>query len=119
MTESKKKSTLHPEPEPTIGQRIDARLKEIDQGIRALEERGKEVQEGAVETIRENLASLRKRREVLMSRLREVRGSSSGALEDLKEGTEDAWGELQQSARDLSKGVSKALHRFRGEDKTG
>ena len=95
--------------EPTIGERIDARLKEIDRGIRALEERGKEAQDDALE-------SLRQRREAVKARLTELRGSGSEALGDLKEGAGNAWDDLRQSARDLSAGVSSAVQRFRGKE---
>ncbi len=116
MPESQKSKPAKTIAEPTVRQRIDARLKEIDKGIDALEARAKEIREDTAETVRESLASLRKKRKALVSRLGELGGSSSEALGDIKDGAGNAWDELRQSARDLSTGVGKALDRFRKGD---
>lgn len=100
----------------TLGQRLDARLAEIDNGIQALEERGKKIKEGASESAREHLASLRASRKALVARIDELRGSGSEALADIKEGVDSSWDEIRKGARELSAGVSKALSRFRDDD---
>ncbi len=100
----------------TLGQRLDARLAEIDSGIQALEERGKKLKEGASESAREHLASLQESRKALVARMGELKGSGSEALADLKEGVDSSWDEIRKGARELSAGVSKALSRFRDDD---
>lgn len=103
--------------EPSVRDRIKARLVEIDEGIDAIEAKARELRDDAKETAHEKIAALRKGREAVASRLAELGEAGGEAMDDLKKGAASAWDELRQSARDLSAGVSKAADRLRGGDR--
>ena len=88
-------------------------MREIDEGIDALEARGQVVHDEAAASIRETLGTLRVQRQAMTDRLARLRDAGGDALEDLQGGAANAWDELRQGVRDLSAGVSKARSRFR------
>lgn len=100
------------------GRKIEARLDEIDGKIESLKAKAAKASVDVQVELEERLDGLRAKRRDFKARVARVADAGEDAWEDLTDGIENAWGEIQDAFSDLSKGVIGAVSRFRQPKKS-
>jgi chromosome segregation ATPase len=85
---------------------MKARLDQINAEIDALEVKTKRAKEDVKAEYAEEIAVAREKRNNLQQQLEELKSAGETAMDDLKQGAENAWQEAQQA-------VSRAAARFK------
>jgi hypothetical protein len=83
--------------------KLAARLKELDDEIVKLREKGRDLTDKAKANWDQKLAELETKRDAVRAKLAEVGNSSAEAWKDVQKGAQSAWDELDKAVRDASR----------------
>jgi len=82
--------------------KLEARLKEVDTRIAAMQEKGRELKDDAKVRWDEKLTMLEAKRDAARVKFSEVRDSSAEAWKDLQKGARSAWDEMDNALQEAS-----------------
>lgn len=82
---------------------LDSRLKELDAQIAKLREKGRDLKDQAKTDWDQKMADLESKRETARVKLAEIGHSSAEAWNDVRQGAQSAWDELDKAFRDASR----------------